>query len=66
MNYPSPQPFSPHRTPYSTLQQDHSAHKRTLQQKQIEDLEQKVDIILEHNEKLASENAELKQRITDN
>ena len=37
-----------------------------VQQKQIEDLEQKVDIILEHNEKLASENAELKQRITDN
>lgn len=66
MNYPSPQPFSPHHAQsHFTQQQDHSAQKRSLQQKQIEDLEQKVDIILEHNEKLAAENADLKQRLKD-
>jgi len=40
-----------------------SAYKKNLQQKQIEDLEKKVDLILEHNDKLAMENAELKKRL---
>ena len=38
--------LSPHR-PYNThTSQEHSALKKSMQQKQIEDLEQKVDLIL--------------------
>lgn len=62
LNYPSlSQPLSP---VISTYQPNESALvKKNLQQKQIEDLELKVDLILQHNDKLAAENADLKQKL---
>lgn len=56
--------MSPHQRSYLP-NQDHSANKKSLQQKQIEDLEQKVDLILEHNDKLVIENTELKKRLNE-
>jgi hypothetical protein len=44
--YSTPLNMSPHQSNITSSQPDHSAQKRSLQQKQIEDLEQKVDIIL--------------------
>ena len=64
MNQQNQQTLSPHRTPYANPQ-DLSNGKRTLQQKQIEDLEQKVDIILQHNDKLSFENGELKNKLVE-
>ena len=56
--------MSPHRP--SLASHEHSATKKSIQQRQIEDLEQKVDLILEHNDKLVIENTELKKRLAQN
>ena len=69
-NYESVNQLSPFQT-HSPLRSSHlhplepSVYKKNLQQKQIEDLEQKVDLILEHNDKLAIENTELKKRLSE-
>jgi regulator of replication initiation timing len=65
LNYPSTlQNASPHRPIYPT-NHEHSANKKSIQQKQIEDLELKVDLILEHNDKLVNENTELKKKLAE-
>jgi regulator of replication initiation timing len=63
LNYPVTPPHN--LSPMLSSTQDYSAAKRSIQQKQIEDLEQKVDIILEHNDRLVNENADLKRRLVE-
>ena len=57
------QNLSPHRAYNTHASQEHSALKKSMQQKQIEDLEHKVDLILQHNDKLVMENELLKKKL---
>ena len=59
------QSVSPHRPFNISPSQDHSQIKKNIQQRQIQDLEKKVDLILEHNNTLVTENEVLKGRLRD-
>ena len=56
LNYPTPPAFSPNRVPHSPHELL-SEHKRSVQHQQVEELEQKTELILAHNETLVVENS---------